>query len=395
MINRITWHVTCEILRAFAIALTAMTCLILLVFLIQEGLREKLTLTAVLKLVPYTLPTALCFAIPGTILFAVCICYGRMSSQNEIVAVKAMGVAPLRMLAPALVIAVLLSLATVWLNDVAASWGRRGIYRVILHTSAQTIYAMLDAQGTFTRGKIFIDVDAVQGENLINPFIHRTGDNPEDNFRIHAQMARILVDPERELLVIRLKNADLHDGQRIRGTLDDDDIPVPLGDVTKRKNDGQSPAVLSLAEIPRELELLRQRTAEDRMQLAAELAADTLAGNVIEMTHPAWGGRFHELQERKYLEYKLLSEPWRRWANGFSCLAFVIVGAPLSVLLQRFDFWTNFAFCFIPVLLLYYPLLMYGIGEAKSGALHPAAVWLGNIVMIVIGIGLMAKVQRS
>lgn len=392
--DRITRHVTFEVLRAFAIALTAMTCLMVLIFLVQEGLKEKLTPTAVLQLVPYTLPTALCFAIPGTILFAVCVCYGRMSSQNEITAIRAMGIAPVRMLVPALVIAVLLSIATVWLNDIAATWGRRGIYRVILQTSAQSIYAMLGAEGSFSKGKIYIDVDQVAGENLIHPFIVRRGDSDADSMEIRAQLARILVDTEHEQLVIRLKNAHIRAGDKADVWFDQKDIPVPLGDVTKKKDAGDSPSVLPLLRMPAELARQKEQTQRTRAQLATQLAGDVLGGNMIGLTHPVWGTRFHELRQQQYRESKLKCEPWRRWANGFSCLAFVIVGAPLSVFLQRFDFWTNFALCFIPILLVYYPLLMLGVGEAKSGSLPPFSVWLGNVVMFGAGGYLLRRLQR-
>lgn len=395
MISRITIHVTCEILRVFAIALTAMTVLMVMVFLVQEGLKEKLTLSAVLKLVPYTLPTALCFAIPGTILFAVCVCYGRMSAQNEIVAVKSIGVPPVRMVVPALVIAVIVSLATVWLNDIAATWGRRGIYQVILHTSAQSIYAMLEAEGTFSKGKMYITVDQVDGDNLVNPFIRRQGKNADDGLEIRAQLARVLVDTDNEQLVIRLKNAHITAAGTADVWFDQKDIPVPLGDVTKKKKDVNNPAVLPLSQMREQLTIQRQETDRTSLRLVAHLAADALAGNMVGMTHPVWKGKLHDLQEKKYTEYKLASEPWRRWANGFSCLAFVMVGAPFSILVQRFDFWTNFALCFVPILLLYYPLLMLGVSEAKSGNLPGFSVWLGNLVMMGIGIALLRRMQRS
>lgn len=395
MISRITLHVTFEILRVFAIALSAMTCLMVLVFLVQEGLKEKLTLSAVLQLVPYTLPTALCFAIPGTILFAVCICYGRMSAQNEIVAVKSMGIGPLRMVVPALVISVFVSLATVWLNDIAATWGRKGIYRVVLHTSAQTIYAMLGAQGNFAKGKIYITVDQVNGENLVNPFIRRQGSNPDDGLEIRAQLARILVDMDNEQLVIRLKNAHIRAAGKADVWFDQKDIPVPLGDVTKKNREANNPAVLPLSRMHEQLVLQEHDTRRNAWRLASHLVADTLAGNMVSVTHPEWRSRLHEQQEKKYLEYKLKSEPWRRWANGFSCLAFVMVGAPFSVLVQRFDFWTNFALCFIPILLVYYPLLMLGVGEAKTGHLPGFAVWFGNLVMMGAGVALIRRLQQS
>ncbi len=143
--DRITRYIATELAIVFAISASIMTMLMLMVFLVQEGTRESLTLGTIAELVPYTIPTALSFAIPGTCLFATCVVYGRMSAMNEIIAVKAQGIPPSRLIWPGLIIAFLLSLCTLYLNDLAVSWGRKGVYNVILNASAKTIYSVLSA----------------------------------------------------------------------------------------------------------------------------------------------------------------------------------------------------------------------------------------------------------
>ena len=56
--------------------------------------------------------------------------------------------------------------------------------------------------------------------------------------------------------------------------------------------------------------------------------------------------------------------------------------------------WTSFGLCFLPILLLYYPLLMYGLDRAKSGALPPYCIWLGNLVLLGGSFWLLRKVMR-
>jgi lipopolysaccharide export system permease protein len=126
--------------------------------------------------------------------------------------------------------------------------------------------------------------------------------------------------------------------------------------------------------------------------LAARLVSQELGGDLVGVTHPQWGADLLKLRDSIYDGHRLTAEPWRRWANGFSCFCFSILGIPLSILFKRFDFWTNFAFCFAPILFLYYPLLMYGVGQAKSGNLPGYSVWLGNIVLLLIGILLCRRV---
>ncbi len=57
-----------------------------------------------------------------------------MSATNEVIAAKALGISPLVLLRPVLVASCLLSFASLWLNDLAVSWGRDGIRRIIIES---------------------------------------------------------------------------------------------------------------------------------------------------------------------------------------------------------------------------------------------------------------------
>ena len=77
-----------------------------------------------------------------------------------------------------------------------------------------------------------------------------------------------------------------------------------------------------------------------------------------------------------------------------SCFFFVLVGVPLAIRMRNSDFWTSFGLCFLPILLVYYPLLAFGVDRAKAGDLPPYVVWLGNAVLCVAGVGLFRRVIR-
>ncbi|HND53876.1 MAG TPA: LptF/LptG family permease, partial [Pirellulaceae bacterium] len=114
--RRITRYVLGELLIVFGLTLSAMTAFMILVGLAQEAIRQGLGPEPILRLVPYVLPNALRFAVPGTILFAACSVYGRMSATNEIVAVKSLGISPVAVLWPGYALAFFVSLVAVWLN---------------------------------------------------------------------------------------------------------------------------------------------------------------------------------------------------------------------------------------------------------------------------------------
>ena len=79
--------------------------------------------------------------------------------------------------------------------------------------------------------------------------------------------------------------------------------------------------------------------------------------------------------------------PHRRWAGGFACLCFVLVGVPMAICLRNRDFLTSFFLCFLPILIVYYPLMIFGADQAKNGNLPTIFVWAGNGMLMLWGVG--------
>ena len=70
--------------------------------------------------------------------------------------------------------------------------------------------------------------------------------------------------------------------------------------------------------------------------------------------------------EREHMHW-LKAQVNRRWANGFFCLAFVMMGIPVSMRARSRDYLTSFFACFLPVVLLNHPLHNFCIKLAESG----------------------------
>jgi lipopolysaccharide export system permease protein len=119
-----------------------------------------------------------------------------------------------------------------------------------------------------------------------------------------------------------------------------------------------------------------------------------LVGDFASLRDASWKTRFQDLDGQWQRLHRLETEPFRRWASGFSCLAFVMVGAPLAIRLRNSDLMTTFGICFLPILIVYYPLFAYGLDRAKNGSLPPSFVWLGNLVCLGIGAWFLRRVNR-
>ncbi|MHC4983079.1 MAG: LptF/LptG family permease [Planctomycetota bacterium] len=113
-------YISRELVRVTGLALVAFT-LVLTVGAIMEPLRsEGLAGADVAALFAYTLPVMLSLTLPIGALFAATIVYGRFSQDNEMLACRASGISTLALLKPALVLALVVTAASLALSNFAA-----------------------------------------------------------------------------------------------------------------------------------------------------------------------------------------------------------------------------------------------------------------------------------
>jgi lipopolysaccharide export system permease protein len=163
-----------------------------------------------------------------------------------------------------------------------------------------------------------------------------------------------------------------------------------------RKNAAStSPSEIAMADFARAR--TEQIAAIDQIeQVAAGRTALAILSGHMEQTVPAFTEWDRQAARQGQLRLnRIFMEPWRRWANGFSCLCFVLVGAPMAIRMRNADFLTSFFLCFLPILVVYYPVFMLGVSRVKAGVLPPPAVWMGNLLVTLWGLWLLRRVVRN
>ena len=393
--HRLTRYITWELAKIFVGTLTGLTVLMLLVGVAQEARNEGLGFTTILRIVPYLLPNALRFAVPGTILFAACSVFGRMAASNEIVAIKSLGISPMAVILPALTLAFVTSFVSVWLNDVAVSWGRQGVRQVIIESAEDIIYGMLKSHRSYSANQFSIEVDHVEGHTLHDLLLIVDSNDGNPQTTVIAKTAELSSNPDSGEVTISLTDSTIEYG-------DDADIEhpgtihhsIPLFDVSKEQLGSIKPSDCPLYELPREIDLEQKNIHHLRESYASNAAYQMLTGDLTGLTNSSWRDQNDLLHHHYNRLSRLRTEPYRRWANGFSCFCFVMAGTPLAILLCNSDLMTTFGVCFLPILFFYYPLLAFAVDMAKGGMLPPYAVWLGNIVLVGVGCFLLRRVMR-
>jgi len=392
----ITRYVLFDLLQVFLVALSALTLFMLVVGLVREAQQQGLGLVQILMLVPYVLPEAMRFAVPGTMLFAVASVFGRMSAANEVTALKAAGVTPMALIWPAVALAMVVSFVSVWLNDIAVSWGRDGIRRVVVNSVEEIIYGRLRQQRSYSTSQVSINVKGVDGRRLIRPTLSFLSDGAGGTpATVSAAEAMLDANPDAGTLVVTFRDGTLHMGDYTASFPDTIVREVPLDAVSRKETISTSPSEIAMANFQRARQF--QIDLIDRVeQVAAGKIALGLVTGRIEQALPGFTQYERELlwHERNRLT-RVIMEPWRRWANGFSCLCFVLVGAPMAIRMRNADFLTSFFLCFLPILIVYYPVFILGVDQAKRGSVPPVAVWLGNVLIVLWGWWLLRRVIRQ
>jgi lipopolysaccharide export system permease protein len=291
---------------------------------------------------------------------------------------------------------VIVSLGMIWLNDVAITWGASGMQTVIAESVEEVVFRLLKTERSFRNKHIEIYVKQVRGRTLIEPRLKvRRGDY---EIIAHAREAELETDLQTQTLKVLLSDCSIttigKDNHREVGFADagTHEQQIPLSQATRK--DSREPRVseLGLARISNEMVQQQANIRTLEQQLAARAAFQMITGNFSALgttTKHADGQTWNGLHQQRRLSRSRLNrlrlEPWRRFAEGFSCLFIVMVGAPLAIRMKTNNFFTTFAMCFFPVLCLYYPVFQWTIEQVKEGSFPPYSVWLSNGVLSLIG----------
>lgn len=396
MVRRFTVYILWEISKLFIVALTAFTSVIMLAGVVQQLISERLSLIAIIGLIPYILPISLQYALPATLLFAVCSVYGRVAADNEVLAVKAAGVPPMKIIAPTLILGFLFSPLAVWMMDLAVSWGRPGMQRVVMHHIEEVAYHTLSSTGSYSSNSGFsIYVEAVEDRKLIHPEISIQGDDRGRTLTVSARWGELRFNPDRETLKVRLVDAVWSVGESAAGSWPDKEYEIPLDQAARRGRAAGKPSEIALRLMGEEIEKQHESICNSEEMLGSRALLGLTCGRYDWLGSPTVHETSSNIRTGRERLARLHTEPWRRWASGFSCFCFVWLGVPLAIWCRTADYWSSFGVAFLPILLIYYPLFALGLEQAKDGGWPPYSVWLGNLALLAVGAWYLRKVHYS
>ncbi len=202
-------YVVVETLKIFLVTIAVTLLLMVLGGGAKEGLKQGLPPELVAQILPYMVPEMLRFTIPGCLLFAVCSVFGRMTAANEITAIKSLGINPLAVVWPALIMAYGLSIVTFAMYDACAVWSRPNLRRTVEESVDRVAYGFLRTNGSFQSQGISIVVKGVEGEQLCQPVITVEPRGQRPAMTVVAKQARLAMDRDSGVLRIECQQGRL------------------------------------------------------------------------------------------------------------------------------------------------------------------------------------------
>ncbi|MGL4424546.1 MAG: LptF/LptG family permease [Gemmataceae bacterium] len=406
-----------ELVKVFALTLTGLTGLFLVGLVIQQasqmGLSMVQTLTALPLLIPYTLP----YTIPATTLFASCVVYGRLSHDNEVVAMKAAGVNLYSILRPAITLGILTSGMTFYLAHTVIPKTQSLLQQQLLKDPEEVLYNWLKRDRSFRSANFpyAIFVKDVQGRRLVDVVLKKkemmrdnTGKEAwtgKYDFVVRAREARLRVvipgvnaGPDEKPMLFVDPDRWVGGDDAIRLNVDGNrPVGVPLPDVFSNKELKDKPMNLEWPELPGKIADFRQRMADTRTRLATN---QTLLATATDPTQrkllqdEALGLQYvYEHYQRQALNTEC--EYHMRPSLALGCLVFALIGCPVGIWAHRADYLSSFVTCFLPTVFCYYPLLLAGSNLGRDGKVPmPTGVYLADAALGLAAIFLVFRLIK-
>ena len=365
----ISRYLISEILPPFFVGLLAFTFILLvgrMVKLIELVVTRGVPLYQIGKLFSLILPTFLEMTVPMAFFLAILLGLGRMSNDQELLAMKASGVSPTQILWPIAGVALMIALATLALTLFARPAANFALKKELYSIAKSRI-------GTALKEKVFNDdfpKILIYVEEIIPPGNTAQGvlvvDNREKQREniILGKVARITTDEETNSLGLRLFDGSIYEREKNRAGFSQTrfniyDFKLDLDELVGPVRQQQSG--------PKEMPLFDLLTSIDEKESRGAIAT-------------AEKMEFHQ-----------------RISFGFVPLVFCLLGVSLTLLPRpsRANRSWGLVVCVL-WMLSYYGLLSVGKALGDKNLLHPIpALWLPNLIVGAIGLHFFKQALRE
>ena len=360
-------YVLREVIAPFLLGLGVFTIILLIariLRLIEMVVNRGVPLIDVVRLFSYILPTFLEVTVPMAVLLAVAVGFGRLSSDGELVALRASGISLFQLSIPVGAFALVVWIFASLLSFYARPWGNTHL-RSALYDLAKTRATAGIRERIFSDDfeglVLYVDKIEPPGDVLRGVLIADRRD-PKQRSTILAKLGSVISNEATHVITLRLLDGTVHSFFQ--------------GDHSYHRTDFA--------------------TYDISLDLAATLGRlQPRERDPSELTYPELQSTIATKQSAGQSISRELIELHRKFAVPFASLIFALIGMPLGSRPTRAVRSRGFAVS-VALVFAYYLLLTLGESLAQRDVLRAAfALWLPNLVFGPIGFILFLRSARG
>ncbi|MGD9301544.1 MAG: LPS export ABC transporter permease LptF [Desulfobacterales bacterium] len=324
----------------------------------------KLSIWAVLEFIYYTLPWFLMFIIPMSVMLAVLLTFLRLSSDNEIVAMKSCGLSIYGLLPPVVMFTLIGFLLTIFITLFGVPRAKASLEEMALKVATSNADIGLKERtfnDTFKGVMLYINKIDLKHRKLIDVFIE---DKRQPNVvsTVIAPEGRLISESEKSIYHLILSNGSIHQ--------------------TNLKERSANSIQFSTYTLSLDFKEEMRRVARKRKH-REEMSIAELRRFIDDSAN----------QSEDYFKAKIVLH--RRFAIPVACLTLGLLAFPLGLQSKSTKRSFGLILCLF-FFLLYYLLLTIGYSFGKSGVYPPAiGMWVPNFVMACIGLYFLRQTGKE
>ena len=433
-----------EHIAPFVYALFVITFLFLVDFLIRilsSILSKGLGWKVVLEIIVLNMAWMLALSIPMAVLVATLMAFGRFSSDNEVTAMKSLGISPLKAMAPAMAVAAALAAGLVYFNNEIlpeANFRAAALRNDIGRKKPTALISPRTLIRDFENYQIWINgldqaTGAMQGVRIYNldpgkPLRYTYSDSASMEY---ANGGKSVVIHLREGENHFLDHKDPKNYVRVRFLSQDVAIDNVDASLERRQRSYRTDREMPIQEMYGIVSEGRKRLASLREEFQGKifdelraldilLQADTVKAVPPRLAQGKWWGdrppgtmayaeirrqekdkmylveRYERREENERKEIsQFLVEIHKKFSIPIACLVFVFIGAPLGIMARRGGIGTGVIYS-MAFFLLYWVCMIRGEVLADRLIIDPwVAMWGPNILVGLGGIMLVLRMSRE
>jgi len=350
-----------------AIAILSVILVIGNVFkLLDLLLNHDVPLKYILTFMLYILPFSLVFTIPWGFLTAVLLVFGKLSAENELIALRTSGLSIYR-ICFSLFMLILISIGVcLWMNTEIAPRAQLEMRNQISTIATHNPLALFGSDQVieeFPGRKIY--VERKNGTQLYNILVYELNDRSEPVSVIQAKRGELITDLENQQVLLHIM-----DGRYERH---DPDAPGDFSKIQQGITIKETDYSISLQK------LFEKNKGHPNISMLSLKALLHKEGEVQTET---------EVTAAK-------TELNKRFSFSFAALAFALVGVPLAITAHRKETSIGILFSFV-IAFSYFFLIIIADNLRKHPHAHPEfLIWLPNVIFIGLGLWMFRRLARQ